>query len=117
MRYLAAFFVVLALSGCDRDQIEYGTSSGAADSGAAQTSTPPPSDTLKVTYSKADPYQASKPSTKDSSSGPQGHNMKDMPGKEKKDMPGHDMKKMSAPEAKEKPAQEKKPEHEEHQKK
>jgi hypothetical protein len=108
MRYLTALFLIVALSGCDRDENpnENGTTSGAADSGAAQSVAPPASETLNVTYSKVDPYQSSQPAKKDTS-----------PGTAAPDHAGHDMKKMADPEKKEKPAQENKPEHEEHPKK
>lgn len=100
MKYLMALVVIVALNGCDRDEnrIDNGTSSGAADSGAAQASSPPKSETLKITYSKDDPFQASQPGKKEAASGAQA-------GHESKEKPGQEMKS----------TQEKKPNHEEHQ--
>lgn len=106
MRYLTAFMLIVTLCGCDHEQnlIGDGTGSGAADSGAAQSVAPPPSDTLKVTYSKSDPYKPSQSEKKDAAS-----STKDHAGHDMKEKPGMDMKK--------KPSDEKKPSHEEHQQK
>ena len=68
MKYLAVFIITtMALCGCNRNAnlVENETSSGAADSGAAQVSVPIKSDTLKVTYSKSDPFNPSQSNTKD----------------------------------------------------
>ena len=105
MRYVIAFIVIVALSGCDRGEnlIGDGTSSGAADSGAAQTPAQPGSETLKVTYSKADPYKPSQPAKKQAA-----------PGSAAPDHAGHDMKEKPGMDMKNKPADAKKPSHEEH---
>ena len=114
MRYLIAFILIVTLTGCEHDEnlAGSGTNSGAADSGAVQTPITPAFETLKVTYSKTDPYKPSTAARKDaasSASAPDhaGHDMKKMTGPDTKEMPGMDMKK-------ETPSQEKKPSHEEH---
>jgi len=91
VRYLAAFIVIIALSGCDRDKefVRNGTDNGAADSQAAQTPTPSKSETLKVTFSKSDPFEKSASTSKEaapkaSASEHAGHGSKEKPGQEKK---------------------------------
>ncbi len=108
MKYLIALILIITLSGCDHDEnlTGVGTNTGAADPGTAQTPTPQASETLKVTYSKADPYQVSQPAKKETA-----------PGAAAPDHVGHDMKKMGDSEKNGMPSQEKKPEHEEHPKK
>ena len=103
MRYLIACVAILALSGCDRDEhfAGNGVSSGAADSGVVQTPAPVKSETLKITYSKADPF-AAQPEKKEATPGKMDHS-------------GHDMKDMQGMNKKAKPGQEKKSDHEEHQ--
>lgn len=100
MRHLAAMVAILVLSGCDGDNdlVRNGTNSGAADSNASQAPLSPQSDTLKITYSKADPFEKSQSAPKNAAPAPNVH-----------DGAGH--------QSKEKPIQEKKPTHGEHQKK
>ena len=95
VRYVAALVVLVVLSGCDRSGGDFGSEAngGAADSGAAQAPAPPKSETLKITYSKADPYGAAETMPKAMAPG----------------MHMHDSAKPN-----EKMGSEKKPEHQEH---
>lgn len=59
MKYLIPMtFLCLAIAGCDGPEaLEDGSAAHPANPGALQTPSAPPTDTLKITYSKKDPFE------------------------------------------------------------
>ena len=66
MKFFIPFLLIPVLAGCDRDRVtERGAESEPASSGDASAPAVAKTDTLKITYSKADPFEQKKGASKD----------------------------------------------------
>ena len=106
MKIFFLILILLVIPGCDRpDEMDEHSAHHPANADAPQTPPSAQSNTLKITYSKADsfkPTENPKTMSSDAKSGGAGA---------RGEHEGHEMKEKSAP------APEKKPDHSEHQKK
>ena len=102
MKYLALIVMLLTLTGCDREVMPSSGENDPATSTAAQPAPVQKSDTLKITYSKADPFEQAQ-KAKESSPKAHAHNGKP----DEKHDASHDAKAKS-------PTPDNKPEHKEH---